>query len=84
MRQWISKIAITFVAVAAGSAILVWYRVSYRSVDSGLEQGIRNVVNRNLSLRPLFEQAMSDGKLTMAEANAIIKEAEKSKGTPER
>ena len=81
MNQWISKIAIAFVAVVVGSLILVWYRVSYRAVEPGLEQGIQTVVKRNPVLQPLLDRAMSDGRLTMTEANAIISAAEKSKVT---
>ncbi|MDB5339706.1 MAG: hypothetical protein JWN70_5325 [Planctomycetaceae bacterium] len=79
MNQWISKIAIAFVAVVAGSIILMWYRVSYLAVDPGLEQGIQTVVKRNPTLQPMLDRAMSDGRLTMAEANAIINAAEKLK-----
>ena len=74
--------AIALFAVVAAAMILVWYRVSYRSVDPGVEQGLRTVVQRNPALQPVLDRAMSDGLLTMAEANAIINEAEKLKITP--
>lgn len=83
MKQWLSKLAISLVAVVAGTMFFVWYRVTYRAIDPGLEEGIRTVVQRNPALQPLLDRAMADGILTMAEANMIIDAAEKSKSTPQ-
>ncbi len=83
VNQWIGKIAIALVAVVAGVMLLVSYRVAYRSVDPGLEQGIRTIVQRNPALQPVLDRAMTDGVLTMAEANAIINAAGKLKQSPQ-
>ena len=70
------KTVLGCLTVLFASSVLVWYQFHNRPVPRDLALGIRETVQRYPRLQPLFDQAMSDGVLTMAEADRILNEAE--------
>ncbi len=78
-KNWWPKICLEVCVVGVGSAGFVWYALFNVAVASGLERGVRQIVNQNPTLQPMLDRATADGVLTMSEANAVIDAAEKLK-----
>ncbi len=86
LKRWLIRIALAMtvtvavlVVLAVGSLTLIAYAVNDLPVNSDLESEVRRLVHHDRDLEPLLARATADGRLTMAEANAIISAAEKKR-----
>jgi predicted negative regulator of RcsB-dependent stress response len=71
--KWISTILVVLV-VGALAGWRIWSRVNDKPASDSLHQKIKTYVAKNPQLQPSYDQAMSDGKLTLREAQAIMDE----------
>ena len=68
--------ALAGLIVLIASGTLVWYQYHNRSVSEEISSGIQQAVRRNPRLGSLYDEALSDGVLSMSEANQILDEAD--------
>lgn len=67
-------LALIFVIVA--STFLVWYGLRYQRIAPELVNDLKELVRQYPRLKPMYELALKDGRITLAEADAIVKAAE--------
>lgn len=86
LKRWLIRVALAttvivavLVVLAVGSLSLIAFAVNDLPVNSDLDSEVRRLVQHDRELQPLLNQATADGRLTMAEANAIISAAEKKR-----
>lgn len=72
-----ARLLLAGLLVIATSSIWIAYAYSSRAVDAEIADGIQQAVSRMPDLKPLYDEAMRDGTLTMSEADAILDAAEK-------
>jgi hypothetical protein len=72
------KALLAGLAVLIASSALVWRQYHRGRVPGDLAVGVRRAVRQNPRLQPLFDEAVNDGILSMAEVDRILDAAEQS------
>lgn len=71
-----TKAAVACLAVLIASSALVWYRYHYGAVPGDIEVDVRRTVRLHPGLEPMYEEAVSDGVLSMKDVERIVEAAE--------
>jgi hypothetical protein len=64
-------------------ALWAWYDLRTKPANDRIHAGVRRMVEKEPSLKPMYDEAMSDGVLTTLEASGIINKANELKGREE-
>jgi len=72
--EWILAFALTPVVIIAFLAWII-FGASGKEATPETHANVKKVVRIYPSLKPEYNQAMSDGTLTLSEANSILKKA---------
>lgn len=73
--RWMSLL-LAVVCVIAASTLLVWYELRNGPITAALANDLQTLVRQQPHLQPMYELALNDGRITLTEADAIIKAAE--------
>ena len=60
----------------------VWalFELRTKPANDKIQSGVRKIVDQEPRVKPLYDQAMTDGVLTILEANEIVDKANELKG----
>ncbi len=81
MKSKVVRTIAMLVCVVVGIAMWVWYDIHTKPANPRISDGVRRIIKEEPSLKPMYDEAMSDGLLTLGEANAILNEANELKGS---
>ena len=73
MKKKLIWIAASIIVVAAWTL----FDLKTKPANDRIEAGTKDMVQKHPELKPMYEKAMSDGKLTILEAKAIVDEGKK-------
>lgn len=62
--------------VLAASTFLVWYGLRNARIAPELANDLQKLIRQEPHLKPMYDLALKDGRITLAEAEAIVKAAE--------
>jgi hypothetical protein len=72
--QWF-KIGLLIVTYLVAVTVKTWIAMQDEPISSGLQRVVERRVRHEAALRPLYDEAMSDGKVTFGEARMILNKA---------
>lgn len=73
--KW-TYLLVALIIVIAASTFLVRYALRNEQIAPVLANDLQKLVRQNPQLKPMYDLALQDGRLTLAEADAIVKAAE--------
>jgi hypothetical protein len=60
----------------AAVGLWVWYDLETQPANDGIRVGVQQMLFKEPRMRPAYDEAMSDGKLTTMEAWRLIRQAD--------
>lgn len=82
-RMTIIGVIICLVALASFAAWPIWNRIATKEASAALSQRTKATVDKKPELKPSWDEAMNDGKLTQDEARDILEKAGETVGPDE-
>jgi hypothetical protein len=76
------QIILTVAVVVLGSLGWAWYELRNKPANERIQDGVRQIISKEPRVKPLYDQVMKDGVLTVLEANEIVDKANELKGVP--
>ncbi len=67
------------IVIFAGAGIWAWIDLRNKPANPRIQSGVRQILQKEPSLRPMYDDAMSDGVLSTLEAKQIIDKANEIK-----
>ena len=74
------KILIWIAVVIVGAGLWAWYDLTTKPANERIQAGVQQIIQKEPSLRPMYDAAMKDGVLTTSEAARIVNKANELKG----
>jgi hypothetical protein len=66
-------------AIVVGIGVSVWYDLA-KPANERIQAGVQKILAKEPRVKPLYDEAMKDGVLTILEAKEIIDRANELKG----
>ena len=80
MTDRAKKNILIVVLIVLTTALWVWYDLRTKPANERIQAGVQKLLQQDSRLRPLYDEAMTDGVFSTLDADTIIDRAKQLKG----